>query len=190
MPTRDQVLEMWAEHRSQAEIARTLGLAKSTVAFHVRSVSEPDPRFRRRYNWEAVQAYYDAGHSVNHCVAHFGFSKQTWHAAKNRGDVVTRPHAMSIEMLLSAPRSRSHLKKRLLRAGLLDNRCQRCGIAKWHGNPLSLELHHVNGVGWDNRLENLALLCPNCHSQTDSWGGRNSERSSPAPSRVAHRAAG
>ncbi len=42
---------------------------------------------------------------------------------------------------------------------------------------LSLELHHVNGDGQDNRLENLMLLCPNCHSQTDTWGARNKGRS-------------
>ena len=51
-----------------------------------------------------------------------------------------------------------------------------CGIAAWRGRPLALELHHINGDGRDNRLENLTLLCPNCHSQTDSWGGRNSRR--------------
>ncbi len=173
---------MWAGGNSQAEIARAIGLSKGTVAFHVRRVREPDPRFRRRYDWDAVQAFYDAGHTVNECVVQFGFSKQTWHAAKNRGDIVTRPHAMPIDMLLSAPRNRNHVKKRLLRAGLLPNRCQRCGLAKWHGKPLPLELHHVNGLGQDNRLENLMLLCPNCHSQTASWGGRNS-RHSPAASR-------
>jgi 5-methylcytosine-specific restriction endonuclease McrA len=173
MTTRDRVLELWSESRSQAEISRLLGVTKSTVAFHLRGVREPDPRFRRRYDWKAVQAYYDAGHSVNECVAHFGFSKQTWHAAKDRGDIATRPHAMPLEQLLSAPRCRTHLKKRLLQAGLLQARCQCCGISDWQSRPLSLELHHVNGDGQDNRLENLMLLCPNCHSQTDSWGGRN-----------------
>lgn len=172
---------MWTRGRSQADIARTVGVARSTVAFHVRRVHRPDARFARRYDWRAVQAYYDAGHSVNQCVAHFGFSKHTWHAAKNRGAIVTRSHAMPIELLLSAPRSRAHLKKRLVRAGLLRNHCQRCGITDWNGEPLSLELHHLNGVGQDNRLENLTLLCPNCHSQTDSWGGRNSPEAGRTP---------
>jgi 5-methylcytosine-specific restriction endonuclease McrA len=174
--TRNKVLAMLAGGKSQAEIARSLGLTKSTVAYHARRVRDPDPRYRRRYNWRAVQAYYDAGHSVNDCVARFGFSKQTWHAAKNSGKVVTRPHAMPIKVLLSAPRDRAHLKKRLLKAGFLANRCAQCGLTDWLGKPLSLELHHINGEGQDNRLENLALLCPNCHSQTDSWGGRNSRR--------------
>ena len=97
---------MLATGISQAEIARSLGIAKSTVAYHARRVREPDPRFRRRYDWSVVQASYDAGHSVNDCVAHFGFSKKTWHAAKNRGDIRTRPHAMPIADHSQAQRTR------------------------------------------------------------------------------------
>jgi 5-methylcytosine-specific restriction endonuclease McrA len=174
METRGRVLEMLAAGQAQAEIARRLGITKGTVAYHARRVHEPDRRFRRRYDWKAVQAYYDLGHTVNECVAHFGFSKQTWHAAKNRGAIVTRNRAMSIEQLLSAPRNRAHLKRRLISAGMLPAHCQSCGTSQWRGRPLALELHHVNGDGKDNRLANLELLCPNCHSQTDSWGGRNS----------------
>ena len=62
---------------------------------------------------------------------------------------------------------------RLISAGLLANRCEACGIEEWLGAPLSMALHHVNGDGQDNRLENLQMLCPNCHSQTENFAGRN-----------------
>jgi hypothetical protein len=65
------------------------------------------------------------------------------------------------------------LKTTATRVAALPNHCQTCGISQWRGRPLSLELHHVNGNSEDNSLANVELLCPNCHSQTDSWGGRN-----------------
>jgi 5-methylcytosine-specific restriction endonuclease McrA len=64
------------------------------------------------------------------------------------------------------------LKSRLINGGIKAARCEACGIDEWLGAALSLELHHMNGDGMDNRIENLQLLCPNCHSQTDTWGGR------------------
>jgi 5-methylcytosine-specific restriction endonuclease McrA len=57
-------------------------------------------------------------------------------------------------------------------AGLKVERCERCGLTEWLGAPICIELHHRNGDGRDNRPENLELRCPNCHSQTDNWGGR------------------
>lgn len=83
-----------------------------------------------------------------------------------------------IEDLLVAgrKRSRGHLKARLIKEGLKQNQCEICGITEWQGKPLNMELHHINGDGDDNRLENLQLLCGNCHSQTDNWGGRGVRR--------------
>lgn len=68
---------------------------------------------------------------------------------------------------------RSSLKRRLIKEGVLEYKCSECGIWTWQGKPLSLQLEHRNGVNDDNRRENLCLLCPNCHSQTDTFAGRN-----------------
>ncbi len=69
--------------------------------------------------------------------------------------------------------SRGSLKKRLLKSGILKNACYICGIGPiWNNIVLSLQIDHINGIHNDNRLENLRILCPNCHSQTESFSGK------------------
>ena len=73
--------------------------------------------------------------------------------------------------------STNHLKKKLLKEKLLENKCVSCGNnGIWNGKPISLHLDHINGNHTDNRLENLRMLCPNCHSQTDTYCGKNARR--------------
>jgi|SRR5690606_12597798 len=67
----------------------------------------------------------------------------------------------------------ANLKKKLLKDGYFDYRCSECGISEWNNKPLSLQLDHINGVNDDNRIENLRLLCPNCHSQTTTFAAKN-----------------
>ena len=50
--------------------------------------------------------------------------------------------------------------------------CEKCGLDTWQGQPIPLEIHHINGINNDNRLENLQLLCPNCHALTNNYRGR------------------
>jgi hypothetical protein len=69
------------------------------------------------------------------------------------------------------------LKRRLIQAGLLEARCERCGLVDWLGEPAPLHLDHRNGDRTDHRLKNLRLLCPNCHALTDTYCGRNIGRS-------------
>lgn len=63
--------------------------------------------------------------------------------------------------------------KCLIRSGLKENKCECCGITDWNGKHITLQLHHRNGNPRDNAFENLEVLCPNCHSQTDNYGSKN-----------------
>ena len=180
---RELIGRLRATGLSYGAISRRLGISKATVAYHARRLGIPvDDKSARRYDWAEVQQAHDAGLSVRECASRFGFCLATWTQAVARGAVVPRPHAIPIEELLVAGRRthRSHLKKRLLNEGLKENRCEQCGIREWRGKPLSMQFHHVNGDGTDNRLENIVFLCPNCHSQTDTYGGRNGHRRVPA----------
>ena len=67
------------------------------------------------------------------------------------------------------------LKKRLIFEGLLEDKCKDCGNEGiWNNKPITLELDHINGDDNDNRLENLRILCPNCHSQTPTFRKKKS----------------
>jgi DNA-binding CsgD family transcriptional regulator len=177
--TREEVAKRLQAGVARTEIARALGITKATVSYHARRLGAPiDERCARRYDWVAVQRHYDAGHTVRECMATFGFVSKTWFSAVSRGAIIPRPSSTPIAELCVAGtyRGRFNLKARLLRAGLKDGRCERCGLVDWRGKPITLALHHVNGVRNDNRLENLQLLRPNCHSQTDTYAGRNGGR--------------
>ena len=82
--------------------------------------------------------------------------------------------ALPLEKILikDSEYNRTKLKARLVKEGLKEYKCECCGISEWNGKPLALQLHHINGIHNDNRLSNLQLLCPNCHSQTENFGTR------------------
>lgn len=75
-------------------------------------------------------------------------------------------------------KSRAGIRKRIIDDNLIEYKCQECGLKdSWNNKMLVLHLDHINGISNDHRLENLRWLCPNCHSQTDTYTGKNSYKS-------------
>ena len=99
------------------------------------------------------------------------FTGQGWNTDLRFKPFVEKPIA---DILIIDSTYQSHkLKRRLLKEGIKQALCEQCGLSEWRGRPIPLELHHINGNNTDNRLENLMLLCPNCHALTDSYRGKN-----------------
>jgi Zn finger protein HypA/HybF involved in hydrogenase expression len=70
--------------------------------------------------------------------------------------------------------STDRLRRRLIKEGIKKYECECCGLFEWNGKEIPLELNHINGINTDNRIENLEIICPNCHAQTPNFRGKNS----------------
>lgn len=104
------------------------------------------------------------------------FKKHGFNDNKNRRHT---PINYETEMFIeNSPFTRGTVKRTILRLNLIKYQCAECSNpGHWNGKPLTLQIEHKNGLPNDHRLENLEFLCPNCHSQTDTYAARNKENS-------------
>ena len=100
------------------------------------------------------------------------FTGQGW-LSNQKNHIISKRSLEEILIENSTYKGSSHLRNRLLKEEIFESYCQNCGLDMWLEQPIPLELHHVNGDKFDNRLENLQLLCPNCHALTENYRGKN-----------------
>lgn len=99
----------------------------------------------------------------------------SWSTGKKRPEL-SKAKKLSDYLIEGSTYSTRNLKERLFKEGIKERKCEWCALDKWRDIPISLELDHINGVNNDNRLENLRILCPNCHAQTPTYRGKNTKK--------------
>lgn len=87
----------------------------------------------------------------------------------NRKGLIHKESRKSLEYILNSNMSNSAKRIRLIEEGIKEAKCECCGLSEWMGNPIPLELHHKDLNHYNNKLENLAILCSNCHMQAHNY---------------------
>lgn len=128
--------------------------------------------FCRKVGWQPRGDNYKVFHRY---VRDYGLNTSHFTGCKtNINNILNKHNDKPLSDILVNPsyyRNRE-LKKRLVKEGIKEYKCEICGISNWNDKELVLQLHHIDGNNVNNELDNLIFICPNCHSQTKTFSGR------------------
>jgi 5-methylcytosine-specific restriction endonuclease McrA len=127
--------------------------------------------------WLGFNAYTGNHRTLNKRILEENFSLDKFkeNHVKYMSEKGLRPEIPITTMMIENSHfSRKTLRTKILKESTIEYKCQKCGNdGMWNGEKITLQLEHINGINNDHRIENLLFLCPNCHSQTKTYGGRN-----------------
>lgn len=196
---KEQILKLRAEGKTYNEIVNILGCSKGTISYHCGNKGKSKTWNRYEYTKEDLEEAVKNSISINQVIKYLNlnlsggayttlkskfkkfnidithFKGRSWAKDVERGLCMPKENFINKYLKILDKKPHTHtLKLRLYRYGIKKEFCEKCGLdGNWLGRPISLHLDHINGDNKDNRLENLRILCPNCHSQTDTYAGKN-----------------
>lgn len=181
------IKQMLLEGANYPEIMKTIGVAKSTISYHAKMIGMSTTA----HDWERIQLSYDSNKDLHMLMKDFRLHRVTiWDACrsgklkveKTLSELQKEIRAISLDDIFKdgsgyeSSTVRTYVKRNeLLPYGCAIEECILHKTTEWCGSDIKFHLDHINGVRTDHRLENLRWLCPNCHSQTSTYCGRNSK---------------
>lgn len=174
------IRKMLSEGVGGSEVARRCGVSTAAVSYHNKILGLG--HIGKQYDWTVIQKAYDAGMSTTQCKSSFGIPNSTWSKSVSNGRITLRSKLQNARLASIrldgnvSCNARKQIKQAFLNAGILKLKCygDGCGLTKqWLNKPLSVQLHHIDGNAGNHSESNITLLCPNCHSQTPTFAGRN-----------------
>lgn len=190
----DNIINLLNEKKNVTEISRLTGISRSTINVW-KNGKEFTPRisdFRdklSKMSKEELQTLINNSCSISDILKKFNKIESSSFYRKVLNEFITsynldlsvmsenkidRRNIGGPKFTQNSKSNRANLKSWLLRNGILKDECSECGMKDFYNNkPVSMELDHINGINNDNRIQNLRMLCPVCHSQQPTHRGRN-----------------
>jgi hypothetical protein len=153
-------------HRKWTDLQLTEAVAAST------SMAEVHRRLGLRVAGGTQSSLFRHARRLELEISHF--KGQGWSRGQYKRPDELR--AALLPLLCRGSKKITSLRDRLVAAGLKKFECEECGLTEWRGHPAPLQVDHVDGDRFNNEIENLKILCANCHMQTETWGFKGARR--------------